>query len=85
MADYNRNFNNPKVEYLSQENIEENSQSTAGLWSLVGKVLNLVKNEGLTPEVAAQRDAVAEKVGSFESSDFHQSFSIALMKDRLPK
>lgn len=85
MADYNKNFKNSTVDFLSEESIEENSNSTAGLWSLVGKVLTLVKNEGLTPEIATQKDTVAEKVNYFKPSDYHQSFSIALMKDRLSK
>lgn len=85
MADYNKNFKRPAVEFLSEESIEENSISTNGLWSLVGKVLSLVKSEGLTSEIAAQKDAVANKVSSFRTTDINESFSIALMKDRLSK
>lgn len=85
MADYNKDFKRPNIELLSEKELEENSKSISGLWSLVGKVLNLVKKEGLTPDIVNQRDVVVGKINSFESSDHHQSFSIALMKDRIPK
>lgn len=83
MADYNKDFKRPDIELLSQEELEENSKSIAGLWSLVERAMRLIKKEELTPEIVAQKESVSEKVSSFKPANIHESFSIALMKDEL--